>query len=423
MLAAAPRSALIISRNASTWWPPASTVAAPSPSLPSLLGAGCGSVISRVFGLDESGEIHHAAGADQRRCRTSTTKNRNRLGMAVPDGRAARAESGRDSNRHVILDDSLPHRQARPVQAVALTERRRKRLIPSPNTARFARREPCQDRRPPADSREPLETRVARLSTAAPLVMVGMMGAGKSSVGRRLANRLGLPFVDADTEIETAANATITEIFERHGEAYFRDGERRVIQRLLDGTPKVLATGGGAFVQPETRAAIQRDAHLDLAEGRPRPAPVAGQAPREPAAAEGRRPRRDHRPADRGTLSALRGGRDPRAIARRRPRRRHRRYPVRARRLSRAARRRKRPDPMVEAATRSRGPADRHRRSRPALLRHPDRPRPRSTAPATRSSRGCRGARRDRHRRDRRRTPPPHPRSTAWTLPASTTSP
>jgi shikimate kinase len=87
--------------------------------------------------------------------------------------------------------------------------------------------------------------------------MIGMMGAGKSSIGRRLANRLGMAFVDADSEIEAAANATIPEIFEQHGEAYFRDGERRVIQRLLDGRPKVLATGGGAFIQPETRAAIQ----------------------------------------------------------------------------------------------------------------------------------------------------------------------
>ena len=90
--------------------------------------------------------------------------------------------------------------------------------------------------------------------------MVGMMGAGKSSVGRRLAVRLGLPFVDADSEIEQAANATINEIFDRHGEAYFRDGERRVIRRLLDGAPKVLATGGGAFMQPETRAAIKQHA-------------------------------------------------------------------------------------------------------------------------------------------------------------------
>lgn len=88
------------------------------------------------------------------------------------------------------------------------------------------------------------------------IVLVGLMGAGKTSVGKRIAARLHLPFVDADTEIEKAANATIPEIFARHGEAYFRDGERRVIRRLLDGKPKVLATGGGAFMSAETRAAI-----------------------------------------------------------------------------------------------------------------------------------------------------------------------
>jgi shikimate kinase len=107
------------------------------------------------------------------------------------------------------------------------------------------------------DAAEPDEARVTRRLGGRTIVMVGMMGAGKSSIGRRLAARLGLPFVDADTEIEQAANATISEIFETHGEAYFRDGERRVIQRLLDGSPKVLATGGGAFINPETRAAIR----------------------------------------------------------------------------------------------------------------------------------------------------------------------
>jgi len=107
---------------------------------------------------------------------------------------------------------------------------------------------------------ETLEARVNRLLAGRTLVLVGMMGAGKSSIGRRLATRLGLPFVDADNEIEIAANASIPEIFDRHGEAYFRDGERRVIQRLLDGKPKVLAAGGGAFIQPETRSAIQKDA-------------------------------------------------------------------------------------------------------------------------------------------------------------------
>jgi shikimate kinase len=88
------------------------------------------------------------------------------------------------------------------------------------------------------------------------IVLVGMMGAGKSSVGRRLASRLGLPFTDADAEIETAAGMSITDIFQIHGEPAFRSGEARVIARLLDGGPQVLATGGGAFVNPHTRAAI-----------------------------------------------------------------------------------------------------------------------------------------------------------------------
>jgi shikimate kinase len=89
-----------------------------------------------------------------------------------------------------------------------------------------------------------------------PIVLVGMMGVGKSTIGRKLAQLLGLPFADADEEIEQAAQMSVSEIFERFGEAYFRDGERRVIARLLDGGPSVLATGGGAFVQPDTRALI-----------------------------------------------------------------------------------------------------------------------------------------------------------------------
>lgn len=89
------------------------------------------------------------------------------------------------------------------------------------------------------------------------LVMVGLMGAGKSAIGRRLAQRLALPFLDADAEIEAAAGCSIDEIFARHGEPAFRDGERRVIARLLDGPVHVLATGGGAFVDPQTRAKIR----------------------------------------------------------------------------------------------------------------------------------------------------------------------
>jgi shikimate kinase len=89
------------------------------------------------------------------------------------------------------------------------------------------------------------------------VVLVGMMGAGKSSVGRRLAARLGIPFIDADEEIEVAhAGMKIQEIFAEHGEPYFRAGEARVIARLLKGGPQVLATGGGAFMNSQTRAAI-----------------------------------------------------------------------------------------------------------------------------------------------------------------------
>lgn len=89
------------------------------------------------------------------------------------------------------------------------------------------------------------------------IVLVGLMGAGKSSVGRRFAARLGLPFVDADTEIETAAGLTIPDIFEVYGEAAFRDCEKRVIARLLEGPVQVIATGGGAFVDPETRELVK----------------------------------------------------------------------------------------------------------------------------------------------------------------------
>jgi shikimate kinase len=91
------------------------------------------------------------------------------------------------------------------------------------------------------------------------VVLVGMMGAGKSSVGRRLAARIGIPFVDADAEIETRAGMTIPEFFERYGEADFRSGEARVIANLLGAGPQVLATGGGAFMNADTRATIRRN--------------------------------------------------------------------------------------------------------------------------------------------------------------------
>jgi shikimate kinase len=92
------------------------------------------------------------------------------------------------------------------------------------------------------------------------IALVGLMGVGKSSIGRRLASVLGMPFHDADAEVETAAGRSISEIFEQYGEAAFRDGERRVIARLLDEAPHVLATGGGAFVNAETRSLIKQKA-------------------------------------------------------------------------------------------------------------------------------------------------------------------
>ena len=101
-----------------------------------------------------------------------------------------------------------------------------------------------------------LESAIAPALGSRSIVLVGMMGAGKSSIGRRLAARLAIPFVDADSEIEAAAGMTISEIFAKHGEASFRAGEARVIARLLDSGPSVLATGGGAVMDPATRALI-----------------------------------------------------------------------------------------------------------------------------------------------------------------------
>lgn len=103
--------------------------------------------------------------------------------------------------------------------------------------------------------------RIRALCESRPIVLIGMMGAGKSSVGRRLANRIDATFVDADTEIEAAAGMSIPDIFENHGEEDFRNGERRVIARLVDASgPRIIATGGGAFINPQTRALLKERA-------------------------------------------------------------------------------------------------------------------------------------------------------------------
>ena len=111
----------------------------------------------------------------------------------------------------------------------------------------------------PATSAQPSTAQEAEIIAALEgrsIVLVGMMGAGKSTIGRRLAARLQLPFLDADIEIEAAAGMSIPEIFAAHGEPYFRDGEARVIARLLDNGPAVIATGGGAYMREETRNRI-----------------------------------------------------------------------------------------------------------------------------------------------------------------------
>jgi shikimate kinase len=139
--------------------------------------------------------------------------------------------------------------------------------------------------------------------TGKPIVLVGLMGAGKTTVGRRLAQRLRLPFVDADAEIESAAGMSVSDIFAKFGEPHFRDGERRVIARLVDGTPKVIATGGGAFINDETRTLI-----LDQA--------ISIWLDAEPAILADRVRRRDTRPLLRGkdplaTLTELARVRNP----------------------------------------------------------------------------------------------------------------
>ena len=127
------------------------------------------------------------------------------------------------------------------------------------------------------------------------IVLVGLMGAGKSTVGRRLAKRLGLRFVDTDDEIERAADHSISEIFDRFGEPSFRDGERRVIARLIDGPPKVIATGGGAFMNESTRRLILERC-------------IAVWLDADPEVLAERVSRRDHRPLlkDREALPLLR---------------------------------------------------------------------------------------------------------------------
>ena len=149
----------------------------------------------------------------------------------------------------------------------------------------------------------------ATLKLPKTVVLVGLMGVGKTAIGKRLSQRLELGFIDADKEIEAAAGCSIAEIFERHGEQSFRDGERRVILRLLENPVHVLSTGGGAFMDPETRARIaERGISIWLRADLESDAEACVPAQR-PAAAAGRRSQRQTAGADGVALSCLCPGR------------------------------------------------------------------------------------------------------------------
>ncbi|MEQ1789362.1 MAG: shikimate kinase [Rickettsiales bacterium] len=107
------------------------------------------------------------------------------------------------------------------------------------------------------DNQQPIAQTLNIISC--PIVLVGLMGAGKSTIGRRLASALGVSFIDSDTEIVEAAGCSISDIFEGYGESIFRDLEQRVILRLMGGEPSIIATGGGAFIQPAIREAVQEN--------------------------------------------------------------------------------------------------------------------------------------------------------------------
>ena len=160
------------------------------------------------------------------------------------------------------------------------------------------------------------EAEIAAALGARSVVLVGMMGAGKSTIGRRLSARLGLPFLDADAEIEAAHRLPIPDIFEKYGEPYFRDGEVRVIARLLDNGPAVIATGGGAVMRQETRDRIREKAvsiwlkvDTDVIMRR-----VKRRSDR-PLLAD-RRSRSHRRAADQGARAALQPGRRDGLVAR-----------------------------------------------------------------------------------------------------------
>jgi shikimate kinase len=175
--------------------------------------------------------------------RPTNIRNLKRLGMMKPGNR-----SRASAQRLAASYDHVPEPLTRPLSRFA-------RLLVY-GTVDSIRNHSMTDGAVQKPGKNGLESAVVRALGNRSIVLVGMMGAGKSSIGRRLAVRLGIPFIDADMEIESAAGMTITEIFDKHGESYFRAGEARVIARLLDNGPQVLATGGGSVMDPQTRALI-----------------------------------------------------------------------------------------------------------------------------------------------------------------------
>jgi shikimate kinase len=154
---------------------------------------------------------------------------------------------------HDMMDDSKGRCQHEKIVEPCRPADRLGRLLGAPP-------DQCMSLRLTQRKKELTQERLARIRealSARSIVLIGLMGAGKTAVGRRLANRLDLPFTDADSEIELAAGQTVSELFAEHGEPYFRQGESRVIARLLQGAPQVLATGGGAYMDARTRANIK----------------------------------------------------------------------------------------------------------------------------------------------------------------------
>jgi shikimate kinase len=183
-----------------------------------------------------------------------------RCGRRIDHGKHRQAADQHDGDEE---EDHWPDLETGHTEMVAGTEYWHAANLPDPPSQRQLQTEGMLET---TDGISDIHGLIPAMNEASPLllprtvVLVGLMGAGKSAIGRRLALHLDLPFVDADDEIERAAGCSIAEFFERFGEAEFRNGERRVIARLLEAEPHVLSTGGGAYIDPQTRALMREKA-------------------------------------------------------------------------------------------------------------------------------------------------------------------